>query len=55
MSGGLGLKLDLVAHTAQTLVQLQEGRHMVRLELYIAILIVFEIMLTLYDMFLRQP
>ena len=50
----LGLKLDLVSHTAQTLVQLQEGRHMVRLELYIVILIVFEIMLTLYDMFLRH-
>jgi uncharacterized Rmd1/YagE family protein len=51
----LGLKLDLVAHTAQTLVQLQEGRHMVRLEFYIVVLIVFEILLTLYDMFLRQP
>jgi uncharacterized Rmd1/YagE family protein len=50
----LGLKLDLIAHTAHTLVQLQEGRHMVRLELYIVILIVFEILLTLYDMFLRQ-
>ena len=51
----LGLKLDLVAHTAQTLVQLQEGRHMLRLELWIVILIVAEVLLTLYDMFLRHP
>jgi uncharacterized Rmd1/YagE family protein len=50
----LGLKLDLVAHTAQTLVQLQEGRHGLRLELLIVILIVVEVLLTLYDMFLRH-
>src|SRR5262245_45215939 len=50
----LGLKSDLVASTAQTLVQLQEGRHTLRLELLIVILIVVEVLLTLYDMFLRQ-
>ncbi|MCC7485368.1 MAG: RMD1 family protein [Burkholderiales bacterium] len=50
----LAQKLELVAHTAQTLVQLQEGRHMVRLELYIVLLIVFEILLTLYGMFLGR-
>jgi len=50
----LGQKLELITHTAQTLVQLQEGRHGLRLELYIVILIVFEILLTLYDLFLRH-
>jgi uncharacterized Rmd1/YagE family protein len=35
-------------------VQLQESRHSLRLELYIVILIVFEILLTLYGMFLAQ-
>jgi required for meiotic nuclear division protein 1 len=50
----LGQKLELISDTAQTLVQLQEGRHGLRLELYIVILIVFEILLTLWDMFLRH-
>jgi uncharacterized Rmd1/YagE family protein len=50
----LGEKLDLITRTAQTLVQLQESRHSLRLELYIVILIVFEILLTLYGMFLAQ-
>lgn len=50
----LGLKLDLVGHTAQTLAQLQEGRHGLRLELLIVMLIVVEVLLTLYDMFLRH-
>jgi len=50
----LGEKLDLITRTVQTLVQLQEGRHSLRLELYIVILIVAEILLSLYDMFLRQ-
>jgi uncharacterized Rmd1/YagE family protein len=50
----LGQKLDVITSTAQTLVQLQEGRHGLRLELYIVLLIVFEIGLTLYDMFLRH-
>lgn len=47
----LGRKLDLIAHTAQTLVQMREGRHLLRLELYIVILILVEIFLTLYQMF----
>jgi len=47
-------KLDLVAHTVQTLVQLQQNRRSLRLELYIVILIVVEILLTLYDLFVRQ-
>jgi uncharacterized Rmd1/YagE family protein len=45
-------KVDLIAHTAQTLVQMQQNRRSLRLELYIVILIVFEIVLMLYDMFL---
>jgi uncharacterized Rmd1/YagE family protein len=49
----LGEKLDLITRTVQTLVQLQEGRHSLRLELYIVILIVVEILLSLYDLFLR--
>lgn len=46
-------KLNLIGRVVQTLMQLQETRHSLRLELYIVILIVFEIMLTMYDMFLR--
>jgi uncharacterized Rmd1/YagE family protein len=45
-------KVDLIAHTAQTLVQLQQNRRSLRLELYIVILIVVEVVLMLYDMFL---
>jgi uncharacterized Rmd1/YagE family protein len=45
-------KVDLIAHTAQTLVQMQQNRRSLRLELYIVILIVVEIVLMLYDMFL---
>lgn len=47
----LGRKLNLIAHTAQTLVQLQQDRRSLRLELYIVILIVVEILLTLYELF----
>jgi uncharacterized Rmd1/YagE family protein len=48
-------KLNLIASTAQTLLQLQQTRHSLRLELYIVILIVVEILLTLYEMFLKNP
>ena len=51
----LGRKLNLISHTAQTLLQLQQSRHSLRLELYIVILIVVEILLTLYELFLRHP
>ena len=51
----LGQKLDLIAHTAQTLVQLREGRHLVRLELYIVILILIEIVLMAYELFFWRP
>jgi required for meiotic nuclear division protein 1 len=48
----LGRKLNLISQTAQTLLQLQQGRHSLRLELYIVVLIVVEIALMLYEMFL---
>jgi uncharacterized Rmd1/YagE family protein len=47
-------KLNLISNTAQTLLQLQQSRHSLRLELYIVILIVVEILLTLYELFFRQ-
>lgn len=46
-------KLNLVGRTAETLLELLHSRHALRLEWYIVILIVFEILLTLYGMFLR--
>lgn len=50
----LARKLDLIGRVVQTLMQLQGARHSLRLELYIVILIVVEILLTVYDLFLRQ-
>lgn len=47
-------KVELIAHTAQTLVQLQQTRRSLRLELYIVILIVIEIVLMLYELFFWQ-
>ena len=47
-------KRNLISGTAQTLLQLQQSRHSLRLELYIVILIIVEILLTLYEMFLRH-
>jgi required for meiotic nuclear division protein 1 len=43
-------KLDLIAHTSQTLVQLQQNRRSLRLELYIVILILVEIVIMVYDL-----
>lgn len=51
----LGSKLDLVSHTAQTLTQLEQTRRSLRLELYIVLLIVAEIVIMLYEMVLRHP
>ena len=48
-------KVELIATTAQTLVQLQQSRHSLRLELYIVILIVIEIVLMLYELFFWHP
>ena len=49
----LGRKLDLAARTVRTLVDLIDARHSLRVEWYIVILIVVEILLTLYDLWLR--
>ena len=49
----LDRKLELVARTERTLVDLISTRHALRVEWYIVILIVFEICLTIYDMWLR--
>lgn len=46
-------KLNLISQAAQTVVQLLSSKHSLRVEWYIVILIVVEIMLTLYEMFAR--
>lgn len=46
----LDRKLELVARTERTLVDLISTRHVLRVEWYIVALIVFEILLTLYGM-----
>jgi uncharacterized Rmd1/YagE family protein len=47
-------KLNLIAGTAQTLLQQQQSRHSLRLEFWIVVLIVVEILLTLYELFLKK-
>jgi uncharacterized Rmd1/YagE family protein len=47
----LSRKLELVAHTAQTYLNLLQDRQSIRLEWYIVILIAVEIVLILYDIF----
>jgi uncharacterized Rmd1/YagE family protein len=46
-------KLDLIGRTIQTAIDLVQSRRSLRVEWYIVILIVFEIALTLYEMFVR--
>jgi uncharacterized Rmd1/YagE family protein len=46
-------KLGLVTRTAQTLLDTLDTRHSLRVEWYIVILIVVEIVLTLYELFVR--
>jgi uncharacterized Rmd1/YagE family protein len=46
-------KLGLVTRTAQTLLDTLNTRHSLRVEWYIVVLIVVEIILTLYDLFVR--
>lgn len=46
-------KLDLITRTAETLLDVLQTNRGLRVEWYIVFLIVFEIMLTLYDMFVR--
>lgn len=47
-------KLDLIGKTIQTALDLIQHRHSLRVEWYIVILIIFEILLTLYEMFVRE-
>jgi uncharacterized Rmd1/YagE family protein len=51
--GVLERKLTLISHTAQTLLELLQNRHALRVEWYIVILIAAEICLSLYDLFFR--
>lgn len=48
----LSRKLDLVAHTAQTYLDLLQNRQSIRLEWYIVVLIAIEIALILYELFI---
>ncbi|MFZ1983113.1 MAG: RMD1 family protein [Desulfatitalea sp.] len=47
-------KLDLISRTAETLLKLLNNNRALRVEWYIVILIVAEIMLTLYELFMRS-
>ena len=49
---GLERKLNLISDTAHTLLELMSTKHALRLEWYIVILIVVEILLTVYQLFL---
>ena len=46
-------KLNMIGRTIQTSIDLVQNRRSLRVEWYIVILIVFEIVLTLYEMFFR--
>lgn len=46
-------KINLVSRTAQTALELLHARRSLRVEWYIVILIVVEIFLTLFDLFVR--
>ena len=46
-------KLDLISRTAETLLELMQHKRSLRVEWYIVILIVIEILLTLYEIFTR--
>jgi uncharacterized Rmd1/YagE family protein len=50
----LSRKLELIARTAETYLDLLHNRQTIRVEWYIVILIVAEIILTLYEMFLAH-
>ncbi len=50
----LNRKIDLISRTAETLLQLSQAQRSLRVEYYIVILIVFEIVITLIDMFVMR-
>jgi len=47
-------KLDLISRTAETLLGILQDKRTLRVEWYITILIVFEILLSLYEMFVAR-
>lgn len=47
-------KLDLISRTAETLLDLLQHKRSLRVEWYIVMLIVIEILLTLYELFVRM-
>lgn len=49
----LDRKLDLISRTAQTLLELLQNKRSLRVEWYIVALILIEIFLTLFDMFIK--
>lgn len=49
----LDRKLDLIARTSQTLLEMVQNRHSMRVEWYVVALIVIEILLSVLDMALR--
>jgi required for meiotic nuclear division protein 1 len=52
--GALERKLELISRTAETVLELLQNRRSLRVEWYIVILIVLEIMLTIYQMFFHR-
>jgi uncharacterized Rmd1/YagE family protein len=50
----LNQKLELISRTAETVLELLQHRRSMRVEWYIVILIVLEILLTLWQMFFRR-
>ncbi len=53
-NSALQKKLELITTTAETQLDLINNSHSLRVEWYIVILIVFEILLTLYELFIRH-
>jgi uncharacterized Rmd1/YagE family protein len=53
-SVALEQKLDLITRTVETLLRLEESRRSLRAEWYIILLIVVEILLTLYELFVHR-
>lgn len=47
-------KLDLISKTVETQLDILNNTHMLRVEWYVVALIVFEILLTLYELFFRH-
>ncbi len=52
--GALERKLDLIERTAETVLNLLQHKSSLRVEWYIVVLIVLEMMLTLYEMFFKR-